>query len=289
VRIAAWSCFWLHTALLAMGMFGLLSAVPHPEQFAGNAPAMAFYGWAIANLGTADILSGALAMLLFGIYAIGWQKTALFAAIATVLSATAELTGTATGWPFGGYEYTHQLGWQILGRVPYTVPLSWFYMGFAAYLVATKIAQPQPAFTAATRTRTVVAVILGAWLLTAWDLALDPAMASPQLNYMHFWVWHETGPYYGMPLRNLAGWFATGILFIGAGRLAWRRGIDATRLEVAFPFGIYAVNVIWAMGLSISVGEWPTAMLTTLLALVPAALSLRGTPIARLTKPAKAA
>jgi len=96
----------LHVLALALGMFGLVSAVPNSAQFAGNPYAMAFYGWAIVNTGTVDILTGALAMLAFGVATLGLGRTLLFFVAATVISASAELTGTKTGWPFGGYEYT---------------------------------------------------------------------------------------------------------------------------------------------------------------------------------------
>jgi hypothetical protein len=38
---------------------------------------------------------------------------------------------------------------------------------------------------------------------------------------------------------------------------------------------VYAVNVAWAMGLSLSVGLWPTALAAIGLSLLPAALALR--------------
>jgi uncharacterized membrane protein len=260
----------LHVSALCLGMFGLLSAVPNPAQFAGNPAAMAFYGWAIQNTGTVDILTATAAMLAFGVASLGWRRTLFFALAATVLSAAAELTGTKTGWPFGGYEYTGFLGWKLGGRVPYTVPLSWFYMGFASYLLAARIVGP-----ARPRTELFSSIFLGAWLLTAWDLVLDPAMASERLSTIHFWIWHEHGPYFGMPLRNLAGWFGTGLLFIAVGRLSWRRRVDASALAIWFPYAVYAVNVLWAMALSLSVGLWQTALAAIVFSLLPASLALR--------------
>jgi putative membrane protein len=260
----------LHVLALCLGMFGLVSAVPNSGQFADNPYAMAFYNWAIVNTGTVDIWTGTLAMLAFGIASIGVRRTLLFFIAATVISASAELTGTKTGWPFGGYEYTGFLGFKLAGRVPYTVPLSWFYMGFASFLLASKIVQQ-------TRVKNVAfwSIVLGAWLLMAWDLVLDPAMASDKMTVMHFWVWKEHGAYFGMPLRNLAGWLGTGLTFIAAGRILWRGSFDARTLLAWFPFSVYAVNVIWAMALSLTVGLWPTALAAIAFSLLPAALALR--------------
>jgi putative membrane protein len=98
-------------------------------------------------------------------------------------------------------------------------------------------------------------------------------MAAPQMQYIHFWVWHETGPYFGMPLRNLVGWFATGLLFIAVGRLAWRER-TAPYVAVTIPLAVYSANVIWSMVLSISAGMWPTAIAAIIFSLLPAALAL---------------
>ncbi len=261
--------FIAHVLALSLGIFGLMSAVQNPAQFAGNAAAMAFYAWAIGNVGTVDIWTATLAMLSFGAASIGWRRTLLFALAATCISAAAELTGTKTGFPFGGYAYTGFLGFKLLDRVPYTVPLSWFYMGFASYLLAVRIVQRGD------RQNFWPAVLLGAWLLMAWDLVLDPAMASDRLTYIHFWIWKEHGAYFGMPLRNLAGWLGTGLLFITVGRLSWGGPADARRIEPWLPFGVYAANVIWAMALSLSVGLWPTALAAIALSLLPAALAIR--------------
>jgi uncharacterized membrane protein len=100
-------------------------------------------------------------------------------------------------------------------------------------------------------------------------------MAAPNLQYIHFWIWHETGPYFGMPLRNLAGWFGTGLAFISAGRLAWgeRR---APSVSPAVPYTVYAINIVWSMILSIAAGMWPTAIAAVLVSLLPAALAFAG-------------
>ena len=179
------------------------------------------------------------------------------------------MTGTKTGWPFGGYEYTSFLGYKLLGRVPFAIPLSWFYMGFASFILADAIAAAR-----GWQQRTLWSIVLGTWLLVAWDLVLDPSMAAPQMQYIHFWIWHETGPYFGMPLRNLAGWFGTGLLFIAVGRLAWREPAPPV-VAIAIPFTVYAVNVVWSMVLSASAGMWPTAIAAVLFSLIPAALALQ--------------
>jgi putative membrane protein len=270
VRRTAWAFTALHALALGLGLFGILIAIPHPELWAGRPADAAFFAFAVNKTGGTAMFLGALAMLAYGLWALGARRTLIFFVAATLISASAELTGTKTGWPFGGYEYTGFLGPKLLGRVPVAVPLSWFYMGFASFVLADAIAAQLR-----WRNRTLWSIVLGTWLLTAWDLVLDPSMAAPQMQYVHFWIWHESGAYFGMPLRNLAGWFGTGLLFIAAGRLLWNERVPRAVPPVALPFAIYAVNVAWSMVLSVSAGMWPTALAAIALALVPAALALR--------------
>jgi putative membrane protein len=269
---AAWIFAGLHALALGLGLFGILVAIPHPELWSHDPGGAAFFALAIDKTGGTAMFLGAFAMLAYGWSALGPRRTLSFFFAATVLSAAAELAGTATGWPFGGYEYTNFLGPKLLGRVPIAVPLSWFYMGFASFVLADAFAARR-----ATRRRTLTAVVLGTWLLAAWDLVLDPSMAAPQLQYVHFWIWHETGPYFGMPLRNLAGWLGTGLLFITVGRALWNERI-APVAPVALPFAVYALNVGWSMVLAVSAGMWPTALAGIAVALVPAVLCLRAAP-----------
>jgi putative membrane protein len=264
----AWTLATLHGLALAGGLFGILVAIPHPELWAASPQGRAFYAFAIDKTGGLAMVLGALAMLAFGFATLGARRTAIFFLAATIVSAAAELTGTKTGWPFGGYEYTAFLGWKILGRVPFPIPLSWFYLGFASYILADAIAAKYGA-----RNRTMSAILLGTWLLVAWDLVLDPSMAAPQLQYVHFWIWHERGPYFGMPLRNLAGWFLTGAAFIAIARALWNERTPP-RVPTALPFAVYALNIIWSTVLSVAAGMWPTAIAAIALALIPASLAL---------------
>ncbi len=278
----AWIFVALHALALLLGLFGLLVAIPHPEIWAGHPADMAFFAFAINKTGGTGMVLGALAMLAFGAAQLGARRTLIFFIAACAISAAAELTGTKTGWPFGGYEYTDFLGYKLLGRVPFPIPLSWFYMGFASLILADAIAAAR-----GWSSRTLTVIFFASYLLTAWDLVLDPSMAAPQLQYMHFWVWHEHGAYFGMPLRNLAGWFGTGLVFIAVGRLLWRER-TAPAVSPLIPFCIYAVNVIWSMVLSLSAGMWQTALAAVVLSLIPASLAIAGPVRARRERFAKA-
>jgi uncharacterized membrane protein len=264
-----WGLFYAHLAALVFGLIGMLVMIPNPQLWVGNPLLVQVFAASMEHAGALHIWLGAAVMLAFGVRTIGWRLTGIFFVASTVMSLSFELLGTGTGWPFGAYEYTAGLGAKVLGRVPYTIPLSWFYMGFAAYLLASEII----ARAGVTR-RAVLGVVFGGWLLMAWDLVLDPAMVHEDLP-VQFWVWHQTGPYFGMPLQNLLGWIGTGLAFMAVARVLWRRDVTPGEAPPAISFLVYAANVVWAMVLSGSVGLWEPILLAAVLGLAPAALAFR--------------
>ncbi len=268
----AYGLFIAHVVALVFGLGGLLIALPHPELWAGNPAGVQVFDFGMRYAGALHILFGAAAMLVFGGATIGWRKTLVFFALSTTLSVGMELLGTGTGWPFGAYSYTSGLGYKLGGRVPYTIPLSWFYMGFSAVLLASSIAT-----TYRLRPHAGWAVGGGVWLLTVWDLVLDPAMAHESLP-VKFWIWHETGPYFGMPVQNFVGWSLTGLLFMALSRLVWRADLDGHQLPVGLPLGVYIANMLFAMVLSLSVGLWLPVAAAVVFGIVPSLLALTGRP-----------
>ena len=260
--------FICHLAALVFGLGGLLIALPHPELWAGNPSAVQVFNFGITYAGSLHILFGAAAVLLFGLVAVGTRKTLIFFVVSTAIPLGMELLGTSTGFPFGPYSYTSFLGFKIAGLVPYSIPLSWFYMGFTSFMLANVIISRL-----GTRHATAWSLALGVYFLTAWDLSLDPAMASQSLP-IHFWIWHQGGLYFGMPVSNLVGWSLTGLVYIGLSRLLWRSNLDARRIAVWFPFGIYIANTGFAIALNISAGLWIPVLIAVVLGLLPASLAL---------------
>jgi putative membrane protein len=92
------------------------------------------------------------------------------------------------------------------------------------------------------------AVALGTALLVAWDLLLDPAMSK----VTSYWIWGETGSYYGMPWSNLFGWGVTGlVLFLMLNRIA-----PAPRTKLGFALTVYFVNFALPLGFCMLNGYW---------------------------------
>ncbi|NNE48177.1 MAG: carotenoid biosynthesis protein [Rhodothermales bacterium] len=132
---------------------------------------------------------------------LGRRRTVVLVLIGSIVGAGAELLGTTTGFPFGGYSYTDWLGPKILGHVPYFIPLSWYAMGLVCYELARRVTNS-----------TALAILLGATFMVLWDVSLDPAMSRA----FPFWTYEEIGFFYGMPLSNWGGWFVTSAVIIAA-------------------------------------------------------------------------
>lgn len=259
-----------HLVALMFGLAGLLIAIPNPELWADSAMGARAYDFGMTYAGSLHIIFGAAAMFAWGVAAIGMRKTAIFFGAAVSISLGSELLGTSFGEPFGNYAYTSFLGYKILDHVPFSIPLSWFYVGFATYMIGHVLAARL-----GVKPLWIYAVAIGGWLLTVWDLVLDPAMAHESLP-VRFWVWYETGPYFGMPTQNFIGWTLTALVFMTVARLLWNSDppTDGARLAIWFPLAIYAANIVFASALSASVDLWVPILLAMVFGLIPAALVL---------------
>src|SRR5690606_38376651 len=72
----------------------------------------------------------------------GWRRTLLMLLVAAGITWAFEAVGTATGFPFGAYTYTDKLQPQI-AHVPLLIPLAWFMMLPASWLMASLIYPPR--------------------------------------------------------------------------------------------------------------------------------------------------
>ena len=174
-----------------------------------------------------------------------------------VLSLASELSGTWFGIPFGEYNYTELLGVKWFNLVPILIPMSWFTMALPSFALSN--------FAFPGSTQRIKRIAFAAFLLTLWDLSLDPAM-----SYLTpYWVWGETGPYYNMPWINLGGWYLTGIVLMTALQLLNTDRWTA-RLSIRWLSTYYGLVLLLPLFMSLAAGLW-FAIAVTLAAVIPAA------------------
>ncbi|ESA34667.1 c-1 -hydroxylase [Leptolyngbya sp. Heron Island J] len=259
---------------MAFGLAGLLWVMPHPEILEYLPAGPTLYRWSLAGGGVAYILMGLVAVCLYCYRTIGLKALMTFLIAAVAVSLSSELLGTSTGLPFGEYSYLNGLGYKIAGLVPFTIPLSWFYLGISCYLLA----RGGLLKLGGSRFWSLLALATGALLLMSWDFVLDPAMSQ---TAMPFWYWHTPGAFFGMPYQNFAGWFVTGLTFMTIAAVSWRgnsRVHGLTRSQLTMPLIIYIANFTFAMVMSLAGEIYPPVLLGLLVGVLPALLCWLAAP-----------
>ncbi|MGF1523442.1 MAG: gamma-carotene 1'-hydroxylase CruF [Leptolyngbyaceae cyanobacterium] len=259
-------CLWGHVFSMFFGLAGLLWVMPHPEILNYLPAGPKLFQWSMAGGGVVYILLGTAAVSLYSYRTLGTKAWLAFFVPAIAVSLTCELLGTSTGFPFGDYSYLNGLGYKIGGLVPFTIPLSWFYLGISSYLLA----RGGLLANHSTWIRQVLALATGALLLMSWDFVLDPAMSQ---TAMPFWYWHTPGAFFGMPYQNFAGWFFTGIAFMVVAFFFWRgntRVERLTRRSLTLPLIVYIANFTFALAMSVFSGIFIPVLLGIAVGALPA-------------------
>ena len=283
-------------ALVGHGALLLLSGVAFATFLAPPAPAWLLTpaNQKVAALmfsfgGQTTVVLGALAGISHATSRLGLRTALLIFAAAFGISLTAELLGTTTGYPFGPYSYTTQLGYLIGGRVPFNIPTSWFFMLYASLAICGRTLAPDDRGRGKWRW-----ALIAACILTAWDVSMDPAMVATT-----HWLWHLPAAadrsllsrvflsdlFYGMPLANWLGWVLTGtvvarVMLAIVPPTRWVADVAPSRL----PLVLYAVNGIFPLLICAGRGMWWAVALGALAMAIPLIASLR-VDVARTARP----
>ncbi|AFY31120.1 gamma-carotene 1'-hydroxylase CruF [Calothrix sp. PCC 7507] len=264
--IAERVCLIGHIVSMVFGLVGILLVVPNAEVILNlSEVGQTAMQWSMAGGGVVYMILGAVAVFLYALRTLGLGRALAFLLPSVFISLGSELLGTSTGFPFGHYSYLSGLGYKIAGLVPFTIPLSWFYVGCVAYLLARAGLEvdKKPSLW-----RHVGAIALGALLLTSWDFVLDPAMSQTSLP---FWYWQQPGPFFGMPYQNFVGWMGTGSVFMTVAALLWRNNpITIERSQLKVPLVVYLSNFGFATVMSLAAGFSIPVLLGLLLGVAPA-------------------
>ena len=256
-----------HVVSMAFGLAGIILVLPNTEFLAKLTSfewGQKIFALSMAGGGVSYMLLGTAAIALYAYRTLGMWHWLGFMLPALGLSLASELLGTSTGFPFGHYRYLSGLGYKIAGLVPFTIPLSWFYLGFSAYIIALVGLQ---AIGMKNWLRYLGAIALGALCLTSWDFVLDPAMSQAPIP---FWIWEQPGAFFGMPYQNFAGWMGTGVIFMTVASFLWRvKPVKLINLNLALPLVVYLANFAFATVLSLAAGFYIPVLLGIALGIMP--------------------
>jgi putative membrane protein len=235
MQLIPWLFLSIQAAIVIASLLGYGIFTARPDLLIQVDPQAQFFTWAFHGFAVGNMLFGGLAV---GADALLRDRGRAFFALLAIyaVSLASELLGTGLGIPFGSYSYTSLLGPKWFGLVPLLIPLSWFTMSWACWVMARRCVSG------------LAAVALGTALLVAWDLLLDPAMSK----VTSYWIWGETGSYYGMPWTNLFGWGVTGLVLF----LMLNRIVPTPRTKLGFAVAVYAVNFALPLGFCMLNGYW---------------------------------
>lgn len=205
-QVAGWKLFILYATLIVA--IGLQISYPLIKDEPLRLVTIATVYWAAA------------AMFLHAMLAYGVVYAFQFLSITFTYALVIEQIGSRTGWPFGSYEYSGSLGYQIYG-VPLVVPFAWVMLAHPLFIAARKV------------TKNWV-FLYGGFGMMAWDLFLDPQMVSAER-----WVWDFTGasvPFQPeIPLSNAFGWLLTGMGLMAILNLVLRKDRRKVSTSTAVP------------------------------------------------------
>jgi len=175
----------------------------------------------------ATVYWAAAAMIIHALLSYGITYASIFVSITFTCALIIEQIGSRTGWPFGDYQYSGSLGYQIYG-VPLVVPFAWIMIAHPILIAARKV------------TKNWV-FLYGGFGMMAWDLFLDPQMVAAGR-----WSWTFSGAHIPfqpeIPLSNAFGW-----LFAGMGLMAiLHQVLPRERRKISAGFGVVDFYLGWS-------------------------------------------
>ncbi len=162
------------------------------------------------------VLPALLFALVHGALRYGVRGILIFTGLCIAIGNLTENLSILSGFPFGHYHFTDVMGPKIF-QVPILLGLAYIGMGYLSWtlgvLIAGDIRKPLAGH------RVVTIPLVASFIMVAWDLSMDPIWA----NFVHGWVWHDGGPYFGVPVSNFLGWYLTVYLICQSFALYLRR------------------------------------------------------------------
>ncbi|AMO23071.1 hypothetical protein GCM10027034_44920 [Ramlibacter solisilvae] len=204
------------------------------------------YPWLTVALVAASLALGAVSLWSASVL-YGPRAAATFLALGASLGWFAEQTGSALGWFFGHYSYTDVLG-PRLGNVPLVIPVMWFGLCHTGLLMANLLLWRAPVGPWRGWRVALLAALLAAMLVTAFDLGADPYF----VYQLKAWVMaKKDGGWFGETVRGFEGWMVVSFAIVAAFLAARPPGVvpasAAARRAALAPVLLYAGLMLFQM------------------------------------------
>ena len=204
----------------------------------------------------AEVLAaiGIFAACTHAVLTYGWRDALALMTICVVITFGMENIGVATGWPFGRYHFEIEPNLPHVGAIPPIVGPLWFGMGYFSWVLAETLLGGAEGRLSG-RFRLIVLPIVAAFVMTQWDVVMDP----PESTILKIWIWHDGGAHFGVPLSNYLGWLLTSWLFYQAFAIYLSsRDVSRFALQHGRTLRLVAILLYLASGLT-QVTPWLSA------------------------------
>lgn len=169
------------------------------------------FAWDPTPLAQVLAAIGIASAMVHAVFYYGWKDALVLLIICLIVTFTMENIGVATGLPFGSYHFEVGAALPHIGRIPIVIGPLWFGMGYFSWVVAGTLLDGADRHLNG-RFNIIVLPIVAAFVMTQWDLVMDP----PSSTIAKAWIWHDGGAYFGVPFVNYLGWLLTSWLFYQA-------------------------------------------------------------------------
>jgi len=220
------------------------AAAVAPAAILAACGALLVLAWRTGGIETAALVASSLLMagLCYASAArvLGGGPALRLAAIAMSAGWLAEQLGSSYGWFFGSYTYTPVLGPRLLD-VPVVIPMMWFALAYIGHVAANLIVWQAPDDGPASVGQDALLALLGAMVVTCYDLGVDPYM----VYVLKAWIMTKTdGWWFGETVQGFAGWMFVAFAILFAFRRLVRArpaaGTAPALRHVLVPLAVYA-------------------------------------------------
>lgn len=177
-----------------------------------------------------------------------------------------EGAGANSGFLFGSYDYTDRFAPNLFG-VPIAIGFAWLMVVATSHVLARWIFPHG----------TIAYAVTGGIGAVIMDLIIDPVA----YRLKSYWIWEDTGWYYGIPWTNFFGWFLVSFALHVLIDLAMRhKSMSITnetaerRLVLLYLLMIVMFAMLGALG-----GLWLAVAASTLPAILLVALAWKRRPL----------